>query len=217
MSATLAPSRVVPAEYRGLARQFRDRIAQEDDPARLMLAGLVRPITERIKQRRLLTPRSEVLAGVADQWRRKFPQRGRLDLCIAVDLRRKTLLIDETRLTASAYRDRLWDRSEIGLILLAVRLDVGPRRYEIGTKTLAHVSLHALARRFQRGSDVGEDAIKRDLLALREAHPGLTDLANGADVFVQVVDGSWRGNVALMDNSRGGVHVALAVRTFLAR
>ena len=96
-----------------------------------------------------------------------------------------------------------------------MEFNTGPSRYDLVTTTLAHVSLHALARRFQRGLDIREDAIKGDLLALAEAHQGIRGLENGSTILVPVPGGSWRANVAAMDDSRGTVNVALAVRTFI--
>jgi hypothetical protein len=216
MNVTLSPSRVVPAEWRGRARQFRDRISVGDEPARKLVVELSRRITARIKLRHHVIPRADTLIGVADAWRRQMPQHARLALQVDLNARRKTLRIEEMRLSASQYQDQSWGSSEVGVMVLMVRLETGPRLYTLATTTLCHVSLHGLARRLQRGLDGTDAAVLHDLKLLGEAHPGIADAENGSDVTVPVPGGSWRGNVALMNNPRGSCDTGLVVRTYLA-
>ena len=108
------------------------------------------------------------------------------------------------------------DVAERGLIVNVVLFEVAPFHYQFDIFTLAHVSAHALARRFQRGLDTGEAAIMRDLKALGQAHHALADRPDGTDFVVPLVDGgNWRGSVELVCDPRIGYDRALTVRTYL--
>jgi hypothetical protein len=214
MNVTPVPPRGVPAEFRGRARQLRDRIAQEAEPARTLVAELSDRIIARIKRHHRI-PRADTLSRVADAWCRQMPQHSRLALQVDLNRRGKTLRINEMRLSASEYQDVSWETNEKGVIVLVVGLEAGPYRYMLATTTLAHVSLHAIARRLQRGLDGSQDAIKRDLHALGVAHPALTDRPDGTDFVVPVPGGTWRGTVERVVDKRIGHDRALVVRTFV--
>lgn len=214
MSLTLASSRV-PAEFLGQARALRTAIAAEDQAVGEMVTQLDGTIRDRV-QRGNPIPRRDVLAGVARDWQRRLPQRGRLALEIDLAKRGKSLSVREMRLSSSEYLDSTWRETERGLALLVIGLDCAPLRYEFVKHTLCHVSLHALARRLERGADVTEGAILQDMRALGEAHRALADRPNGAAFTVPVMGGSWRGNVALMRTPRGSFDKGLVIRTFIA-
>jgi hypothetical protein len=72
--------------------------------------------------------------------------------------------------------------------------------------SLAFVSLHALARRYQRGRDTTEAAIFADLAALES---GFRRVITSSRFTVPVPGGAWVGEVA---NADGSAH--LAVRTY---
>ena len=213
MSATLAASRV-PVEFIGLARLLRDRIAAEDRPSGEGMGRLTEDVRSRIRRGNPV-PRAVALSGLAHGWRHKLPPLSRLGLEIDLNARRKTIVIRESRLTSSGYRDQGWDEdaTEIGLIINLIQVRVGPSDYEFRFFTLSHISLHALARRFQRGLDVGEAAILRDLKALGEAT--LTDGAAGDDFVVPVPGGRWVGGVqAVRNRGVGPVDTAMIARTY---
>ena len=221
MGLTLAPtdiytsSKVVPAEFRGLARVFRDRFAAEDRASGETVSRLDARIRTRVKGGNPI-PRRDTLTGAARGWRERLPPLSRLALEIDLQQRGKALTIREMRLSSSEYRDAAWTEAERGLVVMMIGLACGPFRYEFTKHTLCHVSHHALARRMERGSDTSDAAIKRDLKLLGQAQHGLADAANGTDFTVPVPGGNWLGNVALMRNPRGSFDVALAVRTYLA-
>ena len=87
-------------------------------------------------------------------------------LALEISLGRKSLAIREMRVTASEYRPEEWDTTERGLTVFMIGLEAGPFRYMFAIHTLAHVSLHAMGRRSQRGLDATEAAILHDLRAL---------------------------------------------------
>jgi hypothetical protein len=214
MNVALAASSIVPAEYRGLARVFRDRIAAEDRASGEAVSRLDRSIRDRF-ERGNAVPRRDVLAGAARDWRTHLPPLSRLAVEITLAKRGKALTINEMRLSSSEYLDATWTEAERGLAVITVRLDAGPLRYEFTKRTLAHIGAHALGRRMERGRDTSDAAIKRDIHALGLAHSGLADAANGANIEVPVPGGSWRCNVAMMRTKRGDFSQALAVRTYL--
>jgi hypothetical protein len=197
MSASLTSPKV-PPEFTGLARMFRDRIAAEDRPGGEGMGRLTAEVRARIRRGNPI-PRADALAGLAHGWRNRLPPLSRLDLEIDLNPRRKTIAIRELRLTSSAYRDTGWDEtaSEIGLIVALIELRIGPADYRFQWFTVAHLSLHAIARRLQR------------------AHHGLADRAVGAEFGVAVPGGVWLGGVQrVKDHAGGGWDVALVARTF---
>ena len=85
------------------------------------------------------------------------------------------------RVTTSVYRPDEWDIAERGLIVGLTLLEVWPFHHKFDLYTLAHLSMHALGRRLQRGQDGSEEALRRDLRALGEAAPTLGDQPSGSD------------------------------------
>ena len=77
--------------------------------------------------------------------------------------------------------------------------------YEI----LASISLHGLARRYQRGADNSPAAIMADIAALATGSPERT----GVDRFeLLVADGRWAGRISAAQDGA----VVAAARTYLA-
>jgi hypothetical protein len=202
-------------QFVGLARVFRDRIAAEDRATGETISRLDRSIRDRVDRGNPI-PRRDVLAGAARDWRTHLPPLSRLAVEITLAKRGKSLTIRELRLSSSEYLDATWNEAERGLAVIMVGLDAAPLRYEFTKHTLCHIGAHAMARRMERGRDLDDDAIKRDLHALGIAHHGLADAANGTNVEVPVPGGRWLANAALMRNKHGEFDRALAVRTFLS-
>jgi hypothetical protein len=213
MNVALASSRV-PSEYVGRARQLRDAIGVEDKPAGEMMAAMLERLKARIARGNKI-PRVDTLVGIAREWQRNIPVRGRLAIEVNLDKRKKSLRIREMRLTTGEYQPPAWDVAERGLIIELVTLEAQPFRCVLGIHNLAHLGLHAIARRFQRGLDDSEAAILRDMRLLGEAQHGLADRPEGADFVVGVPGGHWRGHVSHVYDRRIGRDVALAVRTFV--
>jgi hypothetical protein len=214
MSATLA--RVgVPPEFTGRARQLRDAIAGEDRAT----GELTRALSERLLSRYRRgnhVPRRDVLCGVADEWRRTLPPRSRLAIEVDLNARRKSLAIKEMRVTTSRYQPETWATAEKGLIVGLTMLEVWPLHCHFDVFSLAHVGLHGLARRLQRGVDGSEAAVMDDLRALGQAHHGLADLPAGSEFRVSLDHGGvWVGTVEPVLDPRIGYDRALAVRTYM--
>jgi len=179
-------------------------------------AGLAGRIVAGLKRGRPI-PRVSTLVGIADQWRRHLPARARLALEIDLDRRRKSLRIREMRVTASVYRAAGWDTMEQGLIVDLFKLEAGKSHYRFAVHVLAHVSSHALARRFQRGLGGDEASIMRDLHAISQAHHALADRPDGHEFSVPVPasGGVWCGTVGLLADAAVGTDPGLLVRTFI--
>lgn len=213
MNVALAASSRVPSQFAGQARMFRDAIATEDKAT----GEMNRTLTDRIRARRKAIPRRETLTGVADEWQRNMPPRSRLAIEIDLNARKKSLIIRELRVTTSVYRPDEWDIAERGLIVGLTLLEVWPFHHKFDLYTLAHLSMHALGRRLQRGQDGSEEALRRDLRALGEAAPTLGDQPSGSEFRVSLADGGvWIGTVQLVCDPRIGYDRALTVRTYLA-
>ena len=121
---------------------------------------------------------------------------------VEIKQRGKSLLIRELRASASVYRAENWYEVEHGLIINAFVLEAGPSVYQCKVFTLVHLSLHALARRFQRGADASETAVMDDLRTLGQAHHGLADRPDGSEIAVPVGHGgAWIGTVETLTDA----------------
>jgi hypothetical protein len=156
-----------PREFVGLARQLRSEIATEDTAACAAIEKLVRPLHQRAARHPI--PRPELLVDAAKQWESALPATARLALNVKIT--RRELAIDELRLSALDFRLLDWDSDnyEPGVCLIHVRLRVSPHVCELESPILGCASIHAIARRFQRGLDVSRAAIFADLAALATA------------------------------------------------
>jgi hypothetical protein len=204
----------VPAQFVGLARQFRDRVSIEDIPAGGLVTELAGRAMARFKRNSI--PRLDMITGIASEWRDRMPQFSRLRLQADLDRRRKSLRIFELRLTCSEYQDPSWDHSERGVILYLFGLEIAPFLYNFSSSTTGIVSMHALARRMERSADTDDESVKNDLRALALAHRDLAEQGDRAEFRVPVPGGVWRGAVRDVRNAlRGDTDRALAVRTFV--
>ena len=174
LSAALATTTSAPvgAEFTGRARQFRAAIDGEDARIPGIVAAIMRPLKARF-ERGKRTHREARLIDAARAWRRQIPTQGRLDLAVERD---KTVLkIREWRVSAGTFRFCAWPdkgrEPDIGIVSLT--LDVGPGLLVSATQELASISLHALGRWHQRSFNVGDDALRCDLLAIAREHAGI--------------------------------------------
>jgi hypothetical protein len=184
-----------PRQFVGQARALRAAIAAEDTAATATIERLIRPLYTRAQRHPV--PRPGELAGVARAWREVIPAGGRLALYVAV--RRKTLELDELRVSTVDFRFRSWSTADFepGLAIIHVRLRIAPKTgFELESPIIACASIHALARRFQRGFDTSRAAILADVAALASLPAGDTwELA--------VPEGRWIGvTVALTHGDR---------------
>ena len=134
-------------------------------------------------------------------------------------LERKWLSIVETRCIPQHYRQAEWedDAREPGVSVVRIGMSIAPRReLSLAMYTLCSASLHALARRYQRGHPTSDDAIIADLHALAAAYERLRGPPEGSGFAVDAASGQWLGN-ALDTRSHysGRVERVPNVRTFV--
>jgi hypothetical protein len=207
----LQPS--VAAEFIGMARAFRARFAASDPTTSKLIDQIVLPIRARIEQHP--TPRAEALASAAREWRTKVPAHGRLAL--SIDHKRTRLTIEETRVSASTFGRTEWEDREPGVAVMHMQIRIAPRLFDAEMTTIAGLSLHALARRFQKAWRGDDAAIFVDLCALAAAWAELVQRPDGSDFQVRTADGGvWAGSVANVTTG-GRAGRILLTRTYLAQ
>ena len=196
----------VPPEFVGLARAFRARVGAEDDEVGQTIQRLVKPLTARRK--RSATFRPETLIDVERQYR-MLPSTGRLTLKVERD--RKGLLIEEYRCAAGEFRFRAWNSDATDPDIGVVRITLVARHWQpvgFAGNIICSVSLHALARRFQRGFVTTDEAISSELrqIALRynEIVESMGDFSVAGDggrwvggVVRTEVEGTWEPTLTL--------------------
>jgi hypothetical protein len=203
-----APKRV-PAEFVGLARQFRRSVLGTDlvvDKALVLIAGQLGYLTGR---RRGFRP--GYVPDLGATWSRLVLAGLSFEREVKRD--RGGVMVSELRITGSRWRNTSWhvraDDWEDGVSLTVLAVSTFSGKVDVVIRPLAAVSLHALARRYERGAGRADADILRDLHAI-------ADWPDGAD-RIAVGHGFWRGASvrAVDDNQRQAIDM-LAVRTFLA-
>jgi len=149
----------VPVEFLGAARRFRERILAVDALAIDAMEVILAPVRRRLEKKRNL--RSAMVIDTAREWREKVPAEFRLSLDVIY--REHSVAITEVRISSSRTKHIAWGGTgEPGISIARVELAAGNGRLTVDTRPLASISLHALARRYQRGG-CDEAAISRDL------------------------------------------------------
>jgi hypothetical protein len=205
-SDPIAPA--LPAEFRGLARQFRATLAASDWLVARVIADIIRPLRSRAERHPVA--RRQMLLGAVRQWRELMPEQGRLDL--AVETGRNRLNLVELRASAGNLQLAQWQGGmEIAVVVQSIELAAAPGVLHVETKVLAAVGLHGLARRYQRGGNRSAAAIYADLMLLGRAH---AELARAGGAFsVPTMGGKWAGAVFRFQDGEA-VAPVLAARTY---
>jgi len=202
---------MVPVEFIGKARAFRSALVADHDAAILMATRLSGPFLARYRLRQ--PPTGRALADLAKGWRDRMPSAGRLRLVL--DATRSRVSIDEIRAAPSKFGFCAWgdDAPEQAVAIVRVTVTVSTTQFGSNTLRAASVPLHALGRRYQRGWDVSDTAIRADLAELADPRPDL--LARYGEFTVPLADGCWVGTVAEIEERGESVRI-LAVRTFVS-
>ena len=199
----------VAAEFVGRARAFRARIGAEDDAVGRNVLEIMKPLKAR--RRRSATFRPEALIDAERQFRH-LPSAGRLTL--KVDRDKSGLLIEEFRAAAGDFRFVSWldgaTDADIGICRVILEAKSWGPVYT-SCDVAVSVSLHALARRFQRGFDTSDGAILSEFQRIALQYVGIA--AALGDFAIAGDGGAWVGEVA---STQVGEVVApvLAIRTF---
>jgi hypothetical protein len=203
-----APKRV-PAEFIGLARQFRRQVLAADLVVDRALALIARQLGYLTGRRRGFRP--GYVPDLGATWTRLVPAGFSFDREVKRD--RGGVMVSELRITGSRWRNDSWrvgaDDWEdcVSLTVLAVSTYSG--KVKVVIRPLAAVSLHALARRYQRGAGRADADIVHDLHVIADWQDCADSVAAGT--------GRWFGGAVPTrdDNQRQAIEV-LAVRTFIA-
>jgi len=120
--------------------------------------------------------------------------------------------ICEVRCTAGSFRFKDWegDAHEPDIGLVEIIMSARPGRFEITPpRLLGSISLHSLARRYERGRDRGTEAIRADLAAIARAHAGVMEAPWGP-FRIPAGAGCWVGEVV-----KASTGPCLSVRSYL--
>jgi hypothetical protein len=185
-SATSSTSSHVPGEFIGLGRQFRNVVHAEDRAIDAAVDVIIAPLRERLRKHPRL--RAETPLGVVRQWAQSVPSIFRIGHP-RVAHHKTEFVIREHRILSSWLHNDEWnnDERERGVSVCEVTFGVRKRKLIARWSPIANISLHALARWFQRSG-------LRDHAALIEALAVLVETDESSD-RVPTSGGFWRGGV----------------------
>jgi hypothetical protein len=196
---------MVPREYVGRARDLLRRLSAADARIEPAVRGVMAPLLRRLDRHPVL--RRDMLVDAERRWRNAVPALGRLAMEVDGENLRAPCFI-ELRVVCGVFHAATWpdDGQEPGVLVgwHAVEFDQG----SVASRfvSLAAVSLHALARRYQRGRDTSETAIFADLARLADNFRLVVTLPRFA---IAVPGGTWVG-----EPMNTGEATVLAVRTY---
>jgi hypothetical protein len=202
-----AAERRVPSEFVGRARQFRQAVLAADTAIAAGLPGLLGPLQARLNRKPTLRP--AMVVDLIRRWPEVIPDRYCLARNASVD--KNALTISEVRIAASHLHNPAWDGQdwEHGISVAKLNSTTGHGQLRLTVTPVASVSLHALARRYQRSIQRDHAAVIRDLKALAR-HP------QSGKVFTDT--GCWCGRVVTTRHEVDGEPRPLrllAIRTFI--
>lgn len=203
----------LPAQFRGAARLFRDRIGRAVAPAGPAMKALVANSDRAVRRRHGSMPR-EFLPDLEAKWR-QLPPGGQLALDITRT--RRNINIVDTRCIPETIGNADWDDGETEPSLIVVQ-----NRYEITrlwartqSATTACLSLHALGRFMQRARDTSDEALLRDIGALATAAPTLLQDQTPRRLSIPLADGGfWYARCSPFRDVHGSAKAAIIVRTY---
>lgn len=201
----------VPAEFVGLARVFRNQVGEAAYGLAERTAPLLGPLRRACEVQR--RPRPSELALVAREWR-GLP--GAALLSSRAQAWRHRLLIEDVRVCPSTLQEADWPTPEPGIMVTSLVVNIAPRQFSIGARFVAHVFLHAMARRLERGVPCDTAALKADLALLAEHVGALGPAAEDLETLdVPATGGVWIARMVETDDHEGRRVRIPAVRTFL--
>jgi hypothetical protein len=200
------PARRVPVEFIGKARLLRDQVARAHTTYSEAVESLIAPLRPRAGF--IPTFTRQTMSVFAGRWRDTIPQWGTFRF--VTKAQRTKLAIAETRITPFRATMDGWDQDELGVALAVVTAMIElPATLKIDLQVVVTVSLHALARRVERGDHKSDLAVLRDLLPLVSSHPNR--MAKGGDFEIPGFHGGrWIGSRIGLDGKP-----VLAVRTYI--
>lgn len=208
------PTPVVPREFYGRARDIRRQIEREDATYDAAINRLTDPVRARLQRFPHRSLRQETLNAVITGWMNTEPHDWRLSIDGKLDKRRASLR--ERRISAGRLYRAEWnggDEPDIGVT--EVMLTIDRHIVRVHARCLCTFSLHAVARRLQRGADGSLEALVRDIDLGAQAACGT--LTPGAGYQIRTDEhhgGGWRGR-CVRQRGADGVASVLSIRTWL--
>jgi hypothetical protein len=194
----------VPREWVGWARELRRKVSKEHEGFAKAATALLKPFGPGAS-----LPGERLLRRTAWQWEHNLPRSYRLDCAVDLD-RQGRISISETRLQPSKLRVSFWDgEGEPGVSIVRIGITIVPPLMTEWDETQVAIGLHALGRRFERGTR-DEASVLGDVRALLHAYRR-TSVSGAADFPVAIPCGTWR---CTKMSGRDG-HPVLTVRTFV--
>jgi hypothetical protein len=196
----------VPAEFMGRARDLRRRIAASEGSVEPAMHRLLAPIARRLQHNPTIRPGT--LTDVQSAWR-SLGGMGRVRCSTDITNRRRPEFSD-VRIRPGIYRGLEWHGDyEPGLAVMLITASVSGADLVLSAWTIAVASLHAIARRYQRGSGTTDAKVLEEIGQLALGFP--TIAPDGGDFTFPVSGGLWCGHVVETRNNQ----VVLAARTFI--
>jgi hypothetical protein len=205
------PVRISAAAW-GLARDLRRRVEVEDGEYLAAVAGLFAPIRARQKRQPGRPIRPAAIEDSVRAWR-SLPRTFRLRLDLSFP--DTGTVITERRL-APGYMavpaEGIGAEPGLSIVEMSVVFDkTGARKT---SDVIALFSLHAIARRVQRGASAADADLLRDV-ALVALHPSDSlPAGGGVKIRTDETGGGWRGRIVNVATDTG-TQRAVAVRTWL--
>jgi hypothetical protein len=196
----------VPAEFTGQARVFRDQVRAVDLAMDAALARITEPLHVRLGRHPKL--RNEMVVGMARLYSMLVPPQFRLG-AVEATRHRTEFAIVERRIAVSGLKHDEWTDPEhrepgVSICKFVLAMTNGTLLWRLHPQ--ANVSLHALARRIERGHERDHAALLRDLAAL-------ADVGEEGE-RVDTSEGSWFGHVIDADDQGHRIRMR-NVRTWL--
>jgi hypothetical protein len=196
---------VVPREFVGRARDLLRRLGEVDARIEPAVRGVMEPLLRRLDRHPVL--RRDMLIDAERRWRNVVPAFGRLAMEVDGENLRAPCFI-ELRVVCGISHCATWpdEGQELGVLVGWHAVEFDEQAVASRLVSLAAVSLHALARRYQRGWDTSDTAIFADLAVLAHDFRQAVMLPRFA---VAVSGGTWVG-----EPMNAGESTVLAVRTY---
>jgi hypothetical protein len=210
--ALTPPPDKVAFEWLGMARKFRNSIDSTDAQVNETIEAMGAYGLEIIRRR--YSFRYEQLQHIERTLRLGLPENGRLALTHVMNKRKGKLIVCDIRVVAGTFRHLDWaDESfEESLSLVIIDSRFGPGTVRIKNMAIAAISLHAIARRYQRSFNHRDKSVLKDLSSLALNANKL--LENDGDFRCETGDGAWIGKRMLAEHHDVPQRI-LAVRTWL--
>jgi hypothetical protein len=218
---------VIPAELVGQARLLRNRLAPEITVAHAKIERALRPLREVARTKR---PSEWLIRETGRRWQQATADADRIAFHAPTCDQDGRSVIAEDRPTAADLRLNIWRSPDVtgewdaaagwpwepGFTVYRVTLSLLGRKLHLSVSLEVNVSVHALARRVQRGGGTIAGALVDTVDAARWA-PLCGEADDSAPpVLVPTATGHWRGQLARVQDEQFGSIALPVLRTWLS-